>query len=94
VLWPAISTDLSPKKHSRRPIGRRPHEDAQIIGLMQVSICVQVRELLTIRSNHRTLTKEARLTTESADPSVPVHEGGCLCGAARYRVVGSPLRMS
>lgn len=33
---------------------------------------------------------EAGLTTESAE----VHEGGCLCGAVRYRVVGSPLAVS
>jgi hypothetical protein len=35
------------------------------------------------------------LTMDSAeDPSVPVHEGGCPCGAVRYRVLGSPLSVS
>jgi hypothetical protein len=25
------------------------------------------------------------------DGNVPVHEGGCLCGALRYKVIGAPL---
>jgi hypothetical protein len=28
------------------------------------------------------------------DPAAPIHTGGCLCGAIRYRVTGSPLSVS
>ncbi len=34
------------------------------------------------------------MATDIADASVPVHEGGCLCGAIRYRVVGDPVAVA
>ena len=34
------------------------------------------------------------MVTDDAEGSVPIHEGGCLCGAIRYRVVGDPVAVA
>jgi hypothetical protein len=31
---------------------------------------------------------------ETSEGSAPVYEGGCLCGAIRYRIVGAPFAVS
>lgn len=34
------------------------------------------------------------MKTDSENPTIPVHKGGCLCGKIRYSVVGDPMQIA
>ncbi|MEZ5820046.1 MAG: GFA family protein [Xanthobacteraceae bacterium] len=45
-------------------------------------------------ADHRLRASDERSSPSKATPLTGIHEGGCVCGATRYRTVGDPKKVS